>query len=34
LGGGGHHNAAGAILTGEFEVVQEKVFVMIDQLLS
>lgn len=33
LGGGGHHNAAGALLEGELDVIQEKVFVMVDRLL-
>lgn len=34
LGGGGHHNAAGALLEGSLDDVREKVFTRIDVLLN
>ncbi|MCK4537073.1 MAG: bifunctional oligoribonuclease/PAP phosphatase NrnA [Desulfuromonadales bacterium] len=34
LGGGGHHNAAGAQVAGELDEVQQQVFAMVDNLLS
>lgn len=34
LGGGGHHNAAGALLEGSLEAVRTKVFTRIDALLT
>ncbi|MFK5925406.1 MAG: bifunctional oligoribonuclease/PAP phosphatase NrnA [Desulfuromusa sp.] len=34
LGGGGHHNAAGAKLSGTLDAVKKTVFLLLDQLLS
>lgn len=34
FGGGGHHNAAGAQLSGDLDVVRSKVFQRVDQLLD
>lgn len=34
LGGGGHHNAAGALVTGDLEAVQQQVFAMVEQRLA
>jgi phosphoesterase RecJ-like protein len=34
LGGGGHHNAAGAMVEGTFEEVRKTVFERLDQLLA
>ena len=34
LGGGGHHNAAGALVPGSLEEVQSQVFAMVEKLLA